>query len=121
MPKVEFGDRNTALPLTQAKKTKNHESCPRQGLPITFCGFHLCRRFCIAILLQWEIFAAVPDDCIIFKVDIRAAKKPDKTRSSPRQNWDNFREINAIGKMSPPPALGELHCCALPRGQMYLV
>ena len=53
------------------------------GWDITFGGSHLYRRFGIAIFLQWEIFAAVPDDCIIFKVDIRAAKKPDKTRSSP--------------------------------------
>ena len=44
-----------------------------------------------------------------FQVWYYSSKKARQDPISPRQNWDNFREINAIGKMSRPPALGELH------------
>ena len=50
------------------------------------------------ILAVRYIFIGVLDDCIIFKFDIRAAKKPDKTRSPPVKIGTIFGKLMQLEK-----------------------
>ena len=69
--KLNYMDNNIIIIKKSASK-------PTQRAPLDqpFFKFSLFGIFFIAVRY---IFIGVLDDCIIFKFDIRAAKKPDKT------------------------------------------